>query len=423
MTRASYHTLLSLDRYAQIMGINPAHFSGAAHSSLFPSLGQCNDVWRQFNWQGGHIVGREDIAEAIMGAEADLAEFLGYWPAPKFISREVHPFPRHYRRDMFDVGLNSRYDRKSIRTKWAKVISAGRRNLQVIGAATKAVELIYDLALQTATITLPTPAGITAASEYQIKTYFDGTQTPEWEIRPPISVEIGANVVIIFHAWQLIEPALQLAFPTADPFQAIDLTDINNFVDVVDVYREYADYTQHSVEFYWEPRYTSGCPVCNGAGCVACQHTVQCGCLYVRDVHQGIVVPTPAEYDTDEEVWNDQAFDLCYAPDMLRFWYYAGDISDEFLNGYTTDPLSHFWAEIIAWMATARLYRPFCSCVNLNAYITQLQMDVTRSEAEGPAFTVSESDLDNPFGTRKGEVLAWRRVSKLAEKRGKVAVI
>jgi len=50
-------------------------------------------------------------------------------------------------------------------------------------------------------------------------------------------------------------------------------------------------------------------------------------------------------------------------------------------------------------------------------------MDVTRSDPDGPTFIVSDSDLENPFGTRKGEVLAWRRVSKLAEKRGKVAVI
>ena len=74
-------------------------------------------------------------------------------------------------------------------------------------------------------------------------------------------------------------------------------------------------------------------------------------------------------------------------------------------------------------MATARLQRPFCSCVNLSAYVDQLQMDVTRSEADGPTFIVSESDLSNPFGNRKGELLAWRRVSKLAEKRAQVAVV
>ena len=423
MTRASYPTLLSLDRYASTMGINPAHFSGAADDTLFPTSGACNDVWRQFRWQGGPIVAREDIAEAITGVERDLADYLGYWPAPKFIAREVQPFPRHYRRELFDVGLNPRYDRKSLQTNWGKVIIAGRRNLEAVGEATIAGgELVYNLATQTATITLATT--LTALSQQQIKVYFDGEQTIDWEIRPPISVEIaGGNVVIVFHAWQLIDPALQNAFPTNVPFEVIDLTNIASFVDTVDVYREYADYTQHSVEFFWEPRYTSACPVCRGTGCTACQHTVQCGCLYVRDVHQGIVVPTPAVFDTDEEVWTQQTYDLCYAPDMVRYWYYAGDVSDEFLNGFTTDPLSNFWAEIIAWMATARLQRPFCSCVNLSAYVDQLQMDVTRSEADGPTFIVSESDLSNPFGNRKGELLAWRRVSKLAEKRAQVAVV
>ena len=36
---------------------------------------------------------------------------------------------------------------------------------------------------------------------------------------------------------------------------------------------------------------------------------------------------------------------------------------------------------------------------------------------------LSNAALDNPFGTRRGEVLAWRRMSKLALRRGKVALV
>jgi hypothetical protein len=42
----------------------------------------------------------------------------------------------------------------------------------------------------------------------------------------------------------------------------------------------------------------------------------------------------------------------------------------------------------------------------------------------GPlGYNITLEDLSNPFGTRKGAVLAWRRISKLARKVARVAVI
>jgi hypothetical protein len=50
-------------------------------------------------------------------------------------------------------------------------------------------------------------------------------------------------------------------------------------------------------------------------------------------------------------------------------------------------------------------------------------MDLTRSDPNGPTFILPDRDKDNPFGTRKGEVMAWRRISRLALKVPSVAVV
>ncbi|MHC4709558.1 MAG: hypothetical protein ACYTA3_03815, partial [Planctomycetota bacterium] len=86
MARASTYTLLSLDRWAAIMGINGAHFNGAAASAVMPYTDCCTDIWFQYDWQFHSRVGREELARAIAASERDIAEVLGYWPAPTWIA-------------------------------------------------------------------------------------------------------------------------------------------------------------------------------------------------------------------------------------------------------------------------------------------------------------------------------------------------
>lgn len=439
MARASYPTLLSLDDFAKVIGIAPPHFNGAASAATgdnpFPVVG-CGDIWFQHQWQSHDRVSREEIALAIMNAEEDIANVLGFWPAPKYIE-EVHMFPRHHRRDVFDSGLNVRGMRKSIRLKYGKMIQQGQRNVDFIGEATvAAVTLEYlDLDLdgydETARITLPT--AYTEACE--IKVYFDGYDTPEWEIRPPRSIEIvGPNVIITFWSWQLIDPDLWEAFPTAASPEALNLLDAI-YVDTVDVYREFPDTTVASSRFYWEPEVRNLipalCTVCGGAGCPTCSLTYQDGCLYVRDVDEGLAVPVPADYDDDEGSWLEQTWLVCREPDQVKVWYYAGDINPLYLQHTTPssgkrrrcDMLSNYYAEAIAYLATARLEKNFCSCKQVTAKVEYLRTNLIETVPNGPTFIINDDDLGNPFGTRMGEVLAWRRLGRLVKRRAQVAVI
>jgi hypothetical protein len=246
-----------------------------------------------------------------------------------------------------------------------------------------------------------------------------------WEIRPHrTAVLSGANFVLDFWAWQFIDPDLWEALTTEDTPSAFDFTDnATNCVANVDVYREYTDFTERSAQFYWENEDNfigETCSSCSGDGCAACELTTQDGCIHVRDVDKGIVVPVAATYDDDDAEWEEQTWTDCREPDQVKIWYYAGDLDNRYLGGHTCDPLSHFWAQTIAWLATARIERPFCACPNVQALANDLRTDMAFITEN--SYLMSERALDNPFGTRKGEVQAWRRISKFVRKRGKVAV-
>jgi len=447
MARAWTPTLLSLDRWATVMGISPAHFNqGTPASSIFPLSGSCEEIWFQHSWMRADQVGREDLATEIARAEREIAAYVGFWPAPKYMSSEVHRFPRHHRPDFIDGILDQRGYRLPIEIKVGKFIQAGRRALTQL---TDTLTLAYsdqdgDGFAETATVTVNTV--LTNACE--IKVYFQGHRgDPAMEIRPAKWKQIVGNTFTAeFWIWQFIDLGLWERFPTAAaPIAGIDfLQDItcamgacvlganpNVILDTVswgadptiEVYREYCDMTATSCEFYWEP-----VPALSG---IACELTVQDGCIHVRDVHEGIVVPQPSEYDEDEECWVQQAYSVCRPPDLVKLWYLAGDQSEPYLsipNASTPypghcDPLSHFWAQTIAYLATSRLDRPFCSCGALTDLFIDLRVDIAKSEPDGATYFITEGKARNPFGTRKGEIMAWERCRAFVRKRAKVAVI
>lgn len=418
-------TLLSGGRYAKIMGINPAHFAGGFGQSIFPV--ECEDVWPRHSWQSSDRLSHEELFNTIYGVEEDIASILGYYPAPKWIAKEMHRYPTHYRNEAFGFGLNTRGMYKSVIAKHGKFIQAGQRAVSSIGTATTTGgSLAYtdedgDGQVDTATITLAT----SLTDECEVNTYFANKNgDPEWEIRPARSKSIASgNVTLVYDSWLFIDPDTLSAYPTSTGFRGVDITTIANYVTSVDVYREYTDFTQQSVEFSWEPKpsnllFTTFCTSCGGAGCITCQNTTQEGCLHIRDVVGGLLVPVPATYSDADSRWNEQAWTECREPDTVKIWYYAGDLSERFLRGDDCDRLPLHFAQAIAWAATARLERPPCGCQNVRSMFAALRRDlafVGSGEGEG-SYNISFDELDNPMGTRQGEIMAWRRIRKLVER-------
>jgi len=426
MARATTPTLLSLDRFAEIMGIAGPHFAGAETGNFFPYSGRCNDLWYQHQWQAHDRVSREDLARVIGEAENELAEVVGFWPAPRFIAQEVHRYPKHYRPEVVSGNGSSGADGrpKGINLEWGKFIQAGQRATSLVGAATTAGgTLVYsdedgDGFDETVTITLAT----TLTETCEIKVFYDGETDPEYEIRPARTATIAGGVVTLtFWTWQFIDPDLWEFFPTADGATPIDITSPpTNLLTTVDVCREYVDDTSVSAQFYWEPDVS--CGSCGGTGCVNCALTSQTGCIHPRTIPTSFVVPSPATYNEETEVWDADNYSQCVEPDIVKVWYYAGDYSNRWLSGKTCNPMSTIWETTIAFLAIARMERPFCSCENLEALVDRMRSDLATTDKNVSRF-VTQDVQSSPFGTLRGEVMAWRRVKNIVKKIPRTAIV
>jgi hypothetical protein len=409
------------------MGITPAHFWGCTAPDIFPQrfpVNVCSSVWHKYAWQEADSVGLYDVATEIQKAEREVASAIGYWPAPWWTIQEQRQYPREHRRDWYGLGINARGDIKADVVNHGKIISPGRRAVSLVSAATVAGGgLVYsdedgDGFYETATVAVNT----TLTDIKELKVYHSGYGGDlEWEIRQPRRKWISGGVAaFVFDAWLFIDPDLYELYPTETPSAAINISTTANYVTAVDVYREYTDQTQPSAEFYWENNNVE-CSICGGSGCEACGYVSQDGCLAIRDAERGIVVPSPATY-TDGS-WVKMPWNGGREPDRMDLYYLSGAIANAYVRGTSYNPMPPDLSKIIAYLATSRLERPLCACSNVEALSVKLQSDVTQTSAQNTFIFTTEEIVGNPFGTRLGEVMAYRYIVKNVPNRPNFAVI
>ncbi len=419
------YTLLSLPRFARMVGIAPLHFAGATAASInpqvFPTGTACGDVWPRYDWQKADQVSHESLAYAIKDAEETLAREVGYWAAPTWITKEQAMFPRDFYRTVINQTREVRGFGKSVNTQYSKIISGGQRGaLFIDNPRVNYTDEDGDGLYETATVTIVGVTASTDACDFHV--FFEDMDGDEdWEVRPlRTSTLVAGTLTIVLDSWLLIDPDLLAVYPTDDGFTAVDTSTVVNFVANVDVYYIYNDHSGASAVFAWENA-TPGCICsCGGTGCEVCSDTTQDGCIAVRDPETGIVAPFPATYS--DGTWTVAAFDVCRAPDRVELYYYAGERDKKFLRGASCDPLSDYWAWCIIWLAIARLERPPCSCNRLKNMFDYLREDLSMS-SQGRAFFSGEDLRTNPLGTHRGEYMAWKRIKHHTGRRMRPAVI
>ncbi len=430
MARADTPTLLPLDQWAKIIGINPMHFNGGRVPDVSPEpfsiKNAQNPIWHQFGWQAQKLISREVLARTISEAELEISKFVGYWVAPTWVSQEIHNYPRHHRPEAYGNGFGVRAQRKNIKLKSGRVIEAGRRATTLIATPTVTYSDPNSDGFDTlATIT----AATTLTDTCEIKLYFtDENGDEEWEIRPLKSIAIAAGVVTItVDSWLLFDPDLTNSIVTEE-VTSIDATATASYVTTVEVRREFNDFTTvPNAQFFWqrEPKNNSifpTCTSCGGSGCEVCTLISQDGCFQISDVYGGLVVPIPATYDTVDERWEEDCWTECREPDQVKLWYRAGEQSERGLRG-GCDKLDKNMARLIAILAATRLNTEFHANNNVNDVIQYWQRDMAESTANGSVIFTPPSVLENPFGARRGEVEVWRQLRVFTERRMQVATV
>lgn len=391
MARKIAVTHTPLQDYASALGLNPMHFEGAAAAGYFQHMGHCNSVWYRHSWQNPDNVSHEDLAREMRDAEIAISKELGYNIAPKWQVLDI-PYPKPKHRSMgFMRGASGEF--RSINVQIGKVISGGRRGTEYIDTfQIEYVDEDSDDFEETAKIDL--------GAEYdprELKVFFKGTDgDPAWEIRPIRKIK---DNIIYLDSWLFIDPDLKSNFPKTgvDPIQIDDAT---NLVTEVDVYRVYNDRSLPECQFIWDA-----------------ENTTQDGYLQILDREAGIVRPLPANYQVGVACTqiNPSTFCTSREPDRVRVYLYSGKQSDDYLNGYSLDPLDSYYIESITLLATARLHRNLCGCNNIFDLGQSLREDMALVSPLGNFLAVADKIQECPFGTRRGEWLAWNRLANDAD--------
>lgn len=397
MAGSDVRTWLPLDRWAEIIGLNPLHFNQLSHGTLLPNS-VCGDVWFQHSWQHSDRVGREDIAMAIQEAERAIAAEIGYNLLPDWTVQERIPFPEPGIPGLFSLdGRNPRGLYQSIELPRGHVISGGVMAVVVIqaGAAVVRTDEDGDGWSETATVTVPT--SVTDANE--VKVYYPGHGgVSAFEVRPCSVAIFGGNAVITFKIWQLVAHA---NFEKINP-DPVDAAQAGNFETTVDVFRVYNE-PSTQVQFMWE---NDGSDCCGS--CVACQFSTQAGCFHLRDARLGLAVPVPASWDAATSTFTEQEWTACRAPDQVRFWYYSG-----FRNMALARPnvqMDPFLEYAVAYYAASKLDRPVCGCSNVQQFIDHWRQDMMFTKEPDAQINVTAELMSNRFGTTQGAIYAYKRV-------------
>lgn len=418
--------LLPLDSWRRYFGYNPFHFFGLSND-LVPVTSACNTLIGEYAWQRADVVGRSEIREAIEAAETRLQEYLGYAVAPHYVV-ETYPFPHYSNTSLRRRGVSSAADGQMI------PLNLREGYVQAVGIESWAAPSPCNLVISDADgdgllDTFTTMVGVSVTNIKELGVYFqtaDRVDDPDrmgeedWRIRP-VKITIAAGVATISgRAALVVKPELYEGVMPGGI--GLDPNDVTIYVSQVNVRVHTTDpdgtaVTTAQATLLYEIR-----PCDNWWGC--CDSIpnltfttnsndpaavgMAVARVGVRDARLGLVLPAQAVYDAVSGRWRAVDWGGFQEPDRVAVRYLAGYPLAADGN------LDRKWRVIVARLAAAELARPICACDKANQELYHWQFDLSRAAgANDEQYSFSQADLDNPLGTRRGQVWAWKQVRNL----------
>jgi len=396
MARSDIQTLLPLDQYAQIIGVDPRHFNQVV-SRAIPDSASGGKIIYQKQWMKPGRASRDEIARAIAYAEERIADIVHFWPSPKYIENEIVRFP---------PGSNIQYGlqhmpwlipsasgtyRPTVNTKFFRFIAGGKRASALIESEVTVTYLDIDGDGwdEIAEITL-TVADTSSWTTDQIAVFPPTAKTQEQQDRIRcLDVTFTGTTTITIRgqsAWFVV-PSL---WEDARPGGFVDGDEPTSFLSTVNVYRVYTESneTHPPVEFGWE-----------SATYPTALETLY-GVLQTWQPEQGIQTFHPATWDSTAGAWALSTYGKCRPPDLMKLSYVAGWPLT--YDGRMSEP----FATAVAALATAHLVTPLTDGgESIEGIYTYWQERMYK-----PSYAMST----NPFGLRYGDWVAWQTVKQYA---------
>lgn len=396
-TRITEVPLLPIARYAQIMQISQPHFH-QMQGAKAPMRSGCDEVWDQD--------ARDLLIWTIVQAEELIANELGFWPAPKFITNE----PISLGLD----GVRGDWTNAELETQWGYVQAFGTEllTLKQDGATVEYLDLDSDPndREETAEIGNSLYEDLTGCSDpCDVAVFFkvsDGAEDaadPRYEIRP-LTVDIdGSTMRVRGESSLFIRPSLW-NLTKMDSIGASDSAanenawkydfELTNLVSQVDVYCRTV-----SAETPVTLRWRGVCTCLN-----ACEHTTQTACAFPTDMKRGFFTVRPATWNGS---YNAQACaNYGWPPESVYVSYKAG---------YPLDPktcrMNSNFERAIVKLTNVLLPEPpcaFCDAAQIRWQNDRKTIDPLTPEAASMPWDLYA----------QGALEAWRIVKRFAMGRG-----
>lgn len=415
--------LLPLYSFFEIIGFHPWHSFGIAGTGDLAVHTGCDTLVRRYEWQNSDAVGTKAIEQAIETAEAKLTQYLKYSPAPHYVT-EALPWPRADGERWGAAGSDWRW--LTVQATEGEVRAVGVETL--ISISTAAVVTYSDEDGDGFDDTFTVSAATSVTDTSQIAAYFSvgdrfngwGSTTaigPRWRVLP-VQITISAGTVTVKGPKQLCVRPIKYEGVINIGANGLDPATAANFVTTLDIYQRYTATDGNTVTtsqgvITWETRPSHGWWCCCDA-CVA-SSTAYSGSPFdpaavaqavarvgIRDARHGLLTPADASYDSTTGVWSSLDWTVCAEPDRVTLRYLAGFPLGS--DGQMQEP----YRTIVARLAAAELSRPVCGCDAANRELYHWQFDISQTARGDELFGISQQNLNNPLGTRRGHVQAWK---------------
>lgn len=423
-----------LDVFRRVFQWNPRHFWGWAGTGKAKITAKCSGLLREYGWQDSDAAGRSGIREALATAEANLPRWLRFHITPTFQEATI-PYPRLgdlYLARPWPAGADAR--RLALLLPEGEIQALGVEARTVIGdaplvgtvpyvgASPAAPYLIYrdrDGDGYPDQFEVGIATTVTEASEIALYVgvgdRWDGSSISErWRVQPARVVISGGIATITGPAWVCARPVLYEGEEAATP-NGLDPQDGDNYLQAMTVARRYCDPSGTTVAtaqavLTWETSPWPSWACCSGSDSDPAATATAVARVGIRDAAAGLVTPAQAVYANG--AWA-QVTDLgyCREPDRVTVRYLAGIAPQD--DGTPAEP----WAHTVCRLAAADLARPVCSCQESNKQVATWQQDLSQTGASDNLFQAPQ-DFDNPLGSRRGQIYAWRQIGDEQQRPG-----
>ena len=410
--------LLPLYTFFEMMGFHPWHAAGIAGTGDLAVNTGCNTLVRRYEWQNSDAAGTLSVAQAIVDAEKKLTQYLGYSPAPHYVT-ETRAWPVSDGPWGSDGRwLDMQLEEEEIRAIGVETVAA-IQNSAAVSYTDEDGDGIDD------TFTVTAATSVTDTS--QIAVYFStadrfngwGSTTalaPRWRLQP-VQVAISAGTVTVRGPKQLCVKPLKYEGVVNIGSNGLDPATAANFVTTLDIYQRYTAIDGNTVTtsqavITWETRPCHGWWCCCDSCCTpdpysgspldpaaVAQAVARAG---IRDSKRGIVTAAQASYDSTTAIWSSLDWNVCTTPDRVTIRYLAGFPLGS--DGLMQEP----YRTVVARLAAAELARNVCGCEQANRALYYWQFDLSQTARGDELFGISPENLNNPLGTRRGQVYAWK---------------